>query len=176
MSAKRKYQELRSFTAEEKKTLRKKLRQRSVEDPETKCLIWQGCVGTQSKYGMIADPRTGGKRPRYAHHMAAELAGKVQPNVYCFDGSFEWQLHHTCRRRLCTNPKHLVWLTSKQHYAEHAPDRHAAAGRRKAAKEAAQKLLPARVRQKRSSRKRPASAPLDAVGVPATGKGKLSIA
>jgi hypothetical protein len=137
MSARRKYPSLPSLSPEQKKNLRKKLRTRTIVDSETGCRIWEGAVATQSRYGIIGDPRTGCKRPSYTHHLAAEIAGKVQPNVYPFDGSHEWQLHHVCRRRLCTNPDHLVWLTSKQHSAEHAPDRAEAAARRRVAKAAA---------------------------------------
>jgi hypothetical protein len=120
MANHRKYDQLPSFTRAQKQVMRARMKSKALytDNPES-CHIWIGAT-SGSGYAIIGDVRTRGKRPINVHELSLILDGRPRPNVFCFDGSHEWQAHHSCTAPNCVNANHLSWLPAKWHSAEHA--------------------------------------------------------
>jgi HNH endonuclease len=128
---------LPALTLDQIELLRTKIQRRSIVRPSG-CRDWIGSRSSQMKYATIADPRRPAQ-PLYLHHATAEVNGKQKPNTPCPDGSHRWELHHICKNRVCVNPSHIIWVTSKQHVALYVQDRAELVARRKAQHKAAER-------------------------------------
>lgn len=80
---------------------------RRVEVQDDGCWLWTGAT-LPNGYGYIGrGGREGGAT--YAHRVSYEAHVGPIPDGF--------HVHHSCRNRVCVNPKHLVALTPKQHGA-----------------------------------------------------------
>ena len=85
------------------------LRARAKRDEHSGCWIWHGS-SDQAGYGRawVSD------RLQYAHRAAWEwVNGPIPPSRV---------LHHTCSRRACVHPAHLILMERGPHIAKHAKD------------------------------------------------------
>lgn len=99
---------------------------RSVKNPITGCVIWQGSLSTQGKYPTIGVLHADGSRTiEYAYRAIWEAVNGPIPTTKPEDGSFRWEAHHRCRSRICVNPDHIELTTQKRHSREHAEIRRA---------------------------------------------------
>ena len=79
------------------------LRQAAQQALEGECNLWAG--GLLQGYGIIYNFQGSGKRKK-AHVAAWEALNGPVPTGFVLD--------HLCRRRSCTNPKHLELVTSAE--------------------------------------------------------------
>jgi hypothetical protein len=88
---------------------------------ENQCWIWTAAKGTQGQYPVIrGDGSQDSKgKPQYVYHLTWEAENGPLPTTAPPDGSTRWELHHTCRNRLCVNPSHIALVTQKEHAKIH---------------------------------------------------------
>ena len=92
-------------------TLKKSLEQRfwakvgKTDDPN-KCWIWDGLIDNNG-YGRLPYER----RSLYAHRVSYELNVDSIPSKRV--------VHHTCGKRWCVNPRHLILMSRGSHAKLH---------------------------------------------------------
>lgn len=81
----------------------------SVEDPETKCLVWQGNTSGKAEAGKTG--RGYGRISINSHSAAVHRVAYM-----LFYGYLPSKVHvdHICQNRLCFNPFHLERTTHKK--------------------------------------------------------------
>lgn len=82
------------------------------------CINWTGGTHSQGGYSVVLD-RTVGK-VKSGHVVAWELVNGPVPSGKAPDGS-RWELHHTCKNKICVNPDHLELVSSREHHSLDAP-------------------------------------------------------
>lgn len=83
----------------------------------TGCHDWVRSRSSQGRYPTIGIQ--GSKRPQYAYRVAWESVNGPVPTTPCPDGSWRWELHHSCGNRSCVNPYHIELVTNREHTREH---------------------------------------------------------
>jgi hypothetical protein len=79
-------------------------------DVTTGCWLWQG-KPTTTGYGQTYRDGKNQKAHRYVYE---QVKGAIKPG---------YQLHHTCKNRLCVNPDHMEEIFPSEHGKLHTNDR-----------------------------------------------------
>lgn len=87
--------------------------ERRIEvDPGSGCWLYTGRLNDQG-YAIVQEPRPSHKTLRGHRLIWQRDRGPIPEGMH---------LHHTCRRRNCVNPAHLMLLTPTEHSEHHTGD------------------------------------------------------
>ncbi len=92
-------------TDQRKLSIKQRIKNNVVKDPDTKCWNWQLAKGTDG-YGVFCHNGKNFKAHRISY---AEHVGPIAPNAV---------VHHKCANRQCINPKHLQMTSHQNNIAE----------------------------------------------------------
>jgi hypothetical protein len=96
-----------------------------VANEVTGCIEWVGALSTQGGYPITLDYDEKGKRVYlYCHRVVwQEVNEQAIPEGPADDGSYRWEIDHTCNNRRCLAENHLECVPHNEHMRRHAERR-----------------------------------------------------